>query len=105
MKKKNCVRANMIQYLYNKNEFVLKGRSYFSPVLLNKSISSIVMQNGESQNGGNKKLDTPNFLYLWISGGKKCSFGKFSMFYFLATSVLKFTVLPYFRVYVMPDIT
>ena len=54
----------MIQYLYNKNEFVLKGRSYFSPVLLNKSISSIVMQNGESLNGGNKKLDTPNFLYL-----------------------------------------
>ena len=49
MKKKNCVRANMIQYLYNKNEFVLKERSYFSPVLLNKSISSIVMQNGESQ--------------------------------------------------------
>ena len=36
--------------------------------------------------------------YVCVSGGKKCSFfGKFSVFCFLKTSVLRFALLPYYR--------
>ena len=53
----------MTQYLYNESEFVLKGRSYFSPVLLNarEDMSLVERQKGESQNGGNKKTKHTKF--------------------------------------------
>ena len=36
--------------------------------------------------------------YEYVSGGKKCSFlGKFDVFCFLETPVLRFTLLPYYR--------
>ena len=37
-------------------------------------------------------------MYVCISGGKKCSFfGKFGVFCFLETPVLRFALLPYYR--------
>ena len=39
-------------------------------------------------------------MYVCVSGGKKCSFfGKFSVLYFLVTSVLRFALLPYYQRY------
>ena len=36
--------------------------------------------------------------YVCLSGGKKCSFlGKFDVFCFLETPVLRFTLVPYYR--------
>ena len=36
--------------------------------------------------------------YVCVPGGKKCSFlGKFDVFCFLETPVLRFTLLPYYR--------
>ena len=36
--------------------------------------------------------------YVWVSGGKKCSFlRKHDVFYFLETPVLRFTLLPYYQ--------
>ena len=36
--------------------------------------------------------------YVCVSGGKKCSFlGKFYVFCFLETPVLRFTLLPYYQ--------
>ena len=53
----------MIQNLYNESEFVLKGRSYFSPGLLNvrENMSLVERQKGESRNGGNKKTKHTKF--------------------------------------------
>ena len=60
--------------------------------------------------GVSKKQSTPNvpknkhFLppdkhaYVCVSGSKKCSFyGKFAALCFLGASVLRFTLLPYYR--------
>ena len=65
--------------------------------------SSVTRQKGESQNGGNKKQSTSNFLknenFLTpdTQEGKKCwLFGKFEVFFFV-TSVLRFAFLPYYR--------
>ena len=39
-------------------------------------------------------------LYVCVSGGKKCLFfGNFSVLCFLETSVLRFTLLPYYQRY------
>ena len=58
--------------------------------------SSDRKQQGKSQSGGNKK--TKHVTYVCGSMGKKCSFfGKFSVFYFLVTSVLKFAHVPYYQ--------
>ena len=59
-----------------------------------------------------KKQSTPNFpknehflspdtqTYVFVSGGKKCSFfGKFCVLCFLVTSILRFALLPYHRRY------
>ena len=73
--------------------------------------SSIVREKGEFQNGCFKKTKHAKFswertfLTPWYSharvrsGGKKCSFsGKFGVLCFLETTVLKFALLPYYRV-------
>ena len=61
------------------------------------SFSSVIRQKGESQNGGNKETKHAKFsdkptdwhTYIWVSGGKKCSFlGKFGALCFPVTSVL-----------------
>ena len=57
-----------------------------------------------------RKQSTPNFpkiehflppdthTYVYVSGGKKCSFfGKFGVLYFLETPVFRFALLPYYR--------
>ena len=48
-----------------------------------------------------RKQSTPNFPeneYFLPSGGKKCLFfGKFGVFCFLETPVLRFALLPYYR--------
>ena len=73
-----------------------------------KANSSVIRQKGESQNGGNKKTKhaifsvKTNISYpdtqVCILGGKKCSFfGKFHLFCFLATSVLRYALLLYYR--------
>ena len=78
---------------------------------------SVIRQKGESQNGCFKKSKHAKFsekkkmsytppppsppnthTYVCVSGGKKCSFfGKFGVFCFVETSVLRFTLLPYYR--------
>ena len=66
-------------------------------------MSSVIRQNGESQNGYFKKTkhakfsEKPTFLtYVCVSGGKKCSFfEKFGVLCFLETPVLRFALLPY----------
>ena len=64
-------------------------------------------QKSEPHNGITRKLSTLNFpkkrtfltpdthSYVYVSGGKKCSF--FRKICFLATSVLRFVFLPYCR--------
>ena len=60
--------------------------------------------------GVSRKQSMPNFpknehflhpdthTYMYVSGGKKCSFfGTFSVLFFLETSVLRFAFLPYYR--------
>ena len=71
--------------------------------------SSVIGQRGESQNGDNKKAKHAKFSYpvirTWyiftrtcVSRGKKCLlFGKFDVLSFLATSVLRFAILPFYR--------
>ena len=71
--------------------------------------STVIRQKSESQNGGNKTKQ-PNFpknehflppdthTLVCLSEGKKCSFSrKFGVFCFLATSFLRFVLLPYYR--------
>ena len=73
-------------------------------------LSSIIRQKGKSQNGCFRKQSAPNFpkskhfvpsdthTYVCVSVGKKYSFfGKFSVLYFLETTVLRFALLPYYR--------
>ena len=55
-----------------------------------------------SQNGCYKKTKYDKFsekrTYVRVSGGKKCSFfGKFGLFCFLETPVLRFALLSYYR--------
>ena len=63
--------------------------------------------------GVSRKQSTSNFpknehflppdlhTYVFISGGKKCSFsGKFDMLCFLETPVLRFALLPYYQRFV-----
>ena len=38
-------------------------------------------------------------MYVCVSGGKKCSFGKFGLLCFFETPVLRFALLPYYRRY------
>ena len=75
--------------------------------------SSAIRQKSKSQNGCfNKKtrqifrksntsyplIRTRTCAYVCMSGGKKCSFfGKFGVLCFLETTVLRFTLLPYYR--------
>ena len=48
--------------------------------------------------GVSGKQSTPNFTYVCVSGGKKCSFfGKFDVLRFFEIPVLKFALLPYYR--------
>ena len=50
--------------------------------------------------GASRKQSTPNFPKgeHFLPPDKKCSFfGKFDEFYFLETSVLRFSLLPYYR--------
>ena len=65
-------------------------------------ISSVIRQKGEYQNGASRKQNTSNFPKnkhflppdTHTSGGKKCSFfGKFGVFCFLETPVLRFVLL------------
>ena len=43
-------------------------------------------------------LTPDTHTYVYVSGGKKCSFwGKFSVLCFLETPVLRFSLLPYYR--------
>ena len=62
------------------------------------------------KNGVSRKQSMSNFpknehfvpldthTYVCVSGGKKCSFfGKFVVFCFLETPVLRFAILPYYR--------
>ena len=58
----------------------------FSRVIENQ-ISSVIRQKGESKNGGNKKAKHAKFSEKWT----------FFVFCFLVTSVLRFTLLPYYR--------
>ena len=63
-------------------KFVLSNRSLFQIIIS----SSVIRQNGESQNVRVR------------SGGKKCSlFGKFGVLCFLETPVLRFALLRYYR--------
>ena len=81
------------------NKFLLFGCVCFK--------SSVIKQKGVPQNGSNKKTKHAKLGKKWcvsgmcigcLSGGKKCSFfGKFGMLCFLATSILRFTLLPYYR--------
>ena len=72
--------------------------------------SSVIRENGKFQNGCLKKQSTPSFpkqecfllsdthTFVRISGGKKCSFlRKLDVLCFLETSVLRFTLLPYYQ--------
>ena len=65
--------------------------------------SSVIWQKGESQNGCFKKTKHAKFsekknMCLCLSGGKKySSFGKFGVFSFLETPVLRFALLPYYQ--------
>ena len=70
----------------------------------NLSISLVMRQKGESQNGCFKKTELVNFLppdthtYVCVSGGKKCSpFGQSDMLCFLEAPALRFAFLPYYR--------
>ena len=46
------------------------------------------------------------FTYLFVSGGKKCSFfGIFDVLCFLGTPVLRFALLPYYRRYTLMPFT
>ena len=98
-----------------KSLFVTKGtpsilKHYYciAPVLY----SSVIREKGESQNGCFKKTRhakifrktnisyplIPTSTYVCVSGGKKCLFfGKFGVFCFLETPVLRFCLLPYYR--------
>ena len=73
-------------------------------------VSSVMSQNGESQNGSFKKTKHAKFYekqtflipdahtYMRLSGGKKCSFfGKVGVLCFLETPVLRLALLPYYR--------
>ena len=56
-------------------------------------ISSVIRQKGESQNGCFKKKKHAKFMhtYLYVSGGKKCSFSKkFGVLSLLETPVFRF---------------
>ena len=72
--------------------------------------SSVIRQKSESQNGCFKKTKHVKFsekrtflppdkhMYGCVSRGKKCSFfGKFEVLCVLESSVLRFTLLPYYR--------
>ena len=72
--------------------------------------SSVIKQKVESKTEVTRKQSTVNFLkkvhflspdthaYVCVSGGQKCSlFGKFGVFCFLVTSVLRSALLPYYR--------
>ena len=72
-----------------------------------KRISTVIRQEGESQNRCYKK-STPIFpknehflppdRYVCVLGGKKCLFvGKYGALFFLVTPVLRFVLLPYCR--------
>ena len=62
------------------------------------SNSSIIRQKGESQNGGNMKTKHAKFSEKTYQGVRNVRFfGKFSMLCFLVASVLRFTLLPYYR--------
>ena len=69
-----------------------------------------VSQKGEFKTGVIRKQSTPNFpknerflypnthLRMCVLGGKKCPFfEKFDMHCFLVTAVLRFALLPYYR--------
>ena len=79
--------------------------TYFKSSIVSIPNSSVIGHNGESQNGGNKKTKHTKFSenehFLppdTHKGGKKSSFfGKFGVLYFLLTSVLRFTIMPYYR--------
>ena len=69
---------------------------------------SVIWQKGESQNGGSKNTKQVKFskkptffipdTYMSVSVGiKRSFFGKFGLLCFLVTSVLRFTLLPYYR--------
>ena len=74
-------------------------------ITTNKLLPSVIKQKSESQNGCFKKMNHAKFsqkqtfnTYVRVSGGKKCLFfGKFGVFCFLETPVLRFTLLPYYR--------
>ena len=74
------------------------------------SFSSVIRQKGESENGCFKKTkhakfpEKQTFLTSWyvvcVSGGKKCLFfWKFGVLCFLETPVLRFVLLPYYRLF------
>ena len=78
-------------------------------ITTNKLLPSVIKQKSESQNGCFKKMNHAKFsqkqtfnTYVRVSGGKKCLFfGKFGVFCFLETPVLRFALLPYYQQAIM----
>ena len=74
----------------------------FQPILTEfhvnqRSISSVIRQKGESQNGGYKKTKHVKFS----EERKFPFFGKFGVLCFLVTPVLRFAFLPYYQRYLL----
>ena len=74
----------------------------FQPILTEfhvnqRSISSVIRQKGESQNGGYKKTKHVKFSEKL----KFPFFGKFGVLCFLVTPVLRFAFLPYYQRYLL----
>ena len=79
-------------YLLTSRQFVLKKQDY----ILTGSDSS----NSVTSPQPRRKYFNPSIVGVYLSGGKKYSFfGRFDVFCFLETSVLRFALLPYYRRY------